>query len=62
MTLAGSSDITRSARVTRGTRPDPALLTALMEWQAAAVRQDAVDPVTTELVRLRCATHPDCHT
>jgi hypothetical protein len=62
MKLAGSSDIDRAARVPRGTYPDGPLLRALIEWQAAAVRQDEVDPVTTELVRLRCATHHDCHT
>ena len=28
---------------------------ALSAWQAAVVRLAAVDPVTTELVRLRCA-------
>ena len=35
---------------------------ALHAFAAAAVRADAVDPVTTELVRLRCASHHDCHT
>ena len=54
--------MTRSQRLTRGTRLNPAMLGALIEWQAAAVRQDEVDPMTTELVRLRCANHHDCHT
>ena len=54
--------MTRSVRLQRGTRLDPSLLGALVEWQAAAVREDAVDPMTTELVRLRCARHHDCHT
>ena len=62
MTLAGSSDIARAARLQRGAYPDRALLKALIDWQAAAVLQDDVDPITTELVRLRCATHHDCHT
>lgn len=53
---------TRSVRLPRGTRARSDLLHALVEWQAAAVRLDAVDPVTTELVRLRCARHHDCHT
>ena len=35
---------------------------ALAAWAAAVVRLDAVDPVTTELVRLRCARYHDCHT
>lgn len=52
----------RTARVDAATRGDPALRAALMEYAAAAVRNDAVDPVTTELVRLRCATYHDCHT
>ncbi|MFK7916804.1 MAG: hypothetical protein AB8G14_01905 [Ilumatobacter sp.] len=52
----------RSARVAPGTRGDAVLVGALMEFAAAAVRNNAVDPVTTELVRLRCATYHDCHT
>ena len=51
MKLAGSSDIARAARVPRGVYPDGPLLKALIEWQAAAVRLDEVDPITTELVR-----------
>jgi hypothetical protein len=35
---------------------------SLLRFAAAAMRNDAVDPVTTELVRLRCATYHDCHT
>ena len=35
---------------------------ALNEWAAAAVRLDAVDPITAEIVRLRCARHHDCGT
>ena len=52
----------RSSRVAPGTRGDTSLTGALMTFAAAAVRNDAVDPVTTELVRLRCATYHDCHT
>jgi hypothetical protein len=52
----------RTPRITPGTRFDSALSTALAEFAAAAVRNDEVDPVTTELVRLRCATYHDCHT
>ena len=33
---------------------------AIAEFAAAAVRADRVDPVTTELVRLRCAQYHDC--
>ncbi len=52
----------RSPRIRPGTKADARLLEPLMEFAAAAVRNDLVDPVTTELVRLRCATHHDCHT
>lgn len=52
---------TRSIRIPRGTKADPSLLSALIEWQASAVRLDEVDPITTELVRLRCGSHHDCH-
>jgi hypothetical protein len=38
------------------------LRSALAEWQAAVVRLPALDPVTTEIVRLRCARHHDCRT
>jgi hypothetical protein len=53
---------TRSRRIADGVRGDTVLRRALGEWQAAVVRLDALDPVTTELVRLRCADHHDCHT
>jgi len=51
-----------TARIAPGTRADRELLGALMRFAAAAVRNDHVDPVTTELVRLRCASYHDCHT
>ena len=54
--------MTRSVRLPRGTRIDADLLGSLVQWHAAAVLQDEVDPMTTELVRLRCAQHHDCHT
>jgi hypothetical protein len=52
----------RSARVPAGTAADRRLMAPLSEWQAAVVRLDGVDPVTTEVVRVRCAHHHDCHT
>ena len=52
----------RTPRLPEGTRGDGRLLGPLVEFSAAVVRLDAVDPVTTELVRLRCASHHDCHT
>ena len=52
----------RRPRVPPGTRGDSRIVGPLMEFAAAAVRNDQVDPVTTELVRLTCATYHDCHT
>jgi hypothetical protein len=54
--------MTRSRRVRAGTSGDRALRDALAGWQAAVVRLARIDPVTTELVRLRCANHHDCVT
>lgn len=62
MTIAGSASIERAPRLPRGTHAAGPLVGALVQWQAAAVLQDEVDPLTTELVRLRCASHHDCHT
>jgi hypothetical protein len=53
---------TRQARVAAGTKGDRRLAGALKEFAAAAVRNDRVDPITTELVRLTCARYHDCHT
>lgn len=52
----------RSRRIPTGTGGNVELGQALSEWQASVVRLRNVDPVTTELVRLRCARHHDCHT
>ena len=54
--------MSRSPRIGPGVQAAPALIGPLYGWQAAAVKVDGVDPVTTELVRLRCARHHDCHT
>ena len=56
------SDGSRSPRVSDGVKAAPPLRDALAAWQAAVVRLAAVDPVTTELVRLRCARYHDCRT
>jgi hypothetical protein len=52
----------RSHRIPPATPGAVPLRRALRDWQAAVVRLAAVDPVTTELVRLRCASHHDCRT
>ena len=54
--------MTRSRRVAAGVRADARLRDALADFAAAVVRLSAVDPVTTELVRLRCAGAHDCRT
>ncbi len=52
----------RSRRVTAGTASDRDLGAGLAAFAAAAVRLHTVDPVTTEIVRMRCAHHHDCGT
>ena len=54
--------MTRSVRLPKGASTDAELHQAVGRWQSAAIALDAVDPVTTEMVRLRCARHHDCHT
>jgi len=53
---------TRQPRITPRTYAAAPLRTPLGAWQAAVVRMSALDPVTTELVRLRCARYHDCKT
>lgn len=52
----------RTARIDRKVIANKPLGAALREFAASVVRLDSVDPVTTELVRLRCANHHDCGT
>ncbi len=52
----------RSPRVPHGTRSDLELQRPLRAFAAAVVRMGDIDPATTELVRLRCASYHDCHT
>ncbi len=42
--------------------PTPPLRTAVRELHAQAVRLDELDPLTTEVVRLRAANYHDCRT
>ncbi len=51
-----------TGRLAQPTRADATIGRALNEFAAAAVRNDRVGPVTTELVRLRCARHHACGT
>ena len=52
----------RTRRIAAGTTTDPALRRALEGFATAVVRLATVDPVTTEIVRMRCAHHHDCGT
>ncbi len=52
----------RSRRIAPGTRSHPGLRAGLGGIAAATVRLGSVDPVTTEIVRMRCAHHHDCGT
>jgi hypothetical protein len=54
--------MTRSRRVAPGTVANASLRKALGGFAAAVVRLHQVDPVTTELVRMRCAHYHDCGT
>ena len=52
----------RARRIASGTGMHPALRAASGGFAAAVVRLSALDPITTELVRIRCAHHHDCGT
>jgi alkylhydroperoxidase family enzyme len=45
-----------------GGRVADRLRAAMAHWQHEVVALGSIDPVTTELVRLRAADHHDCHT
>ena len=52
----------RTRRLAPGTPSDASLRAALSAIAASTVRLAHVDPVTTEIVRMRCAHHHDCGT
>ena len=52
----------RDRRISVGVGAAPELRRPLGELANAIVRLDAMDPVTTELVRMQCASHHDCGT
>lgn len=54
--------MTRNRRLPSGVAPAAPLRAALGSFAASVVRMSAVDPETTELVRLRCAHFHDCGT
>ena len=51
-----------TGRSSQPARASAAIARPLSDFAAAAVRNDGVDPITTELVRLRCASHHACST
>jgi len=52
----------RARRVAPGTTAHPELRRGIGRIASSTVRLDTVDPVTTEIVRMRCAKHHDCGT
>ena len=44
-----------------GRHHQPALTERIAELRAAILRLRALDAATTEVVRLRCASHHDCY-
>jgi hypothetical protein len=54
--------VNRQRRIPEDVKAAEVVRRALDAWQAAVVRLSRLDPVTTELVRLRCARYHDCHT
>lgn len=54
--------MTFQPRVAPKTFANVALRKPLGDWQAAVVRMKSLDPVTTELIRMRCAHMHDCKT
>lgn len=52
--------MSRSRRIDKGVVAAKPLRNSMHRFAAAVVRLSSVDPVTTELVRMRCARHHDC--
>lgn len=52
----------RVPRVAAGTYAAAQLRKPLGDWQAAVVRMGNLDPITTEIIRMRCAVYHDCRT
>ncbi len=51
-----------SLRIGPDARLNDKLRSAMNLWQTLVLELDTIDPVTTELVRVRAAKHHDCHT
>ena len=60
-TISSGFGMTRSQRVAAANF-DSTFREALSLWQEEVVQLGLIDPVTTEVVRLRCAEHHDCYT
>ena len=54
--------MTRSARIPPTAPIDDQLRRTQSAWQNLVVQLHDVDPVTTEIVRVRAAKHHDCRT
>jgi hypothetical protein len=51
-----------SARIAAEASMDDGLRGAMNDWQLRVLALSSVDPVCTEVVRVRAARHHDCHT
>jgi hypothetical protein len=54
--------MTRSARVPAAAPMDDELRESQKTWQNLVLALHAIDPVTTEVVRVRAAAHHECRT
>jgi hypothetical protein len=52
----------RSQRIDGSVRAGDKVRHSYAAWQSSVARMKHVDAITTELVRVRCAQHHDCHT
>lgn len=50
------------ARIDTKARMDDELRDAMNAWQMRVLELDSIDPVCTEVVRVRAARHHNCHT
>jgi hypothetical protein len=57
-----SGIVQHTARISGGVHAHDTLRGGLNKFASAVVRLGSVDPVTTEIVRLRCASHHQCGT
>ncbi len=55
-------DLHRAPRIPVGVRSQQPLRGALAAWNVEVLSLTALEPAIVEAIRLRAATHHDCHT